>query len=147
MNQANVILSYKNEAGETILSNEVLTYDHTFNFEHEAIPVGTTNAEIQIAFDVANLKGFAASIKKSKGEGSDLTATATLKTNSTSDTAVSGTNDIFTLAPSAGKGWSPAMGTCPITADVTKFYFTNDGTAKVDLQIRAILDSTPTLSE
>ena len=138
-NTATINTTYTNEAGTSVVKSVTLTGDMVNTIEREGIAAGEINVEFDVPLTVANILAFGMSVKKSKGEGSDKTVGATVKTNSTSTPA-----ETFLLTAENGLSWSdgdPAVN--PLATDLTKLFVTNTGTAKIDFAFRVLIDSTP----
>lgn len=140
MNSATLTVSYKNEAGTSIITQETVEADWVINVEREGIPTGATEYEFVVPFAYAKLKGWAISCSRFKGESADKTVLANVKTNSSGSPA-----NEWDITSTSGRAWITGNGTNPIATDVTKLIVTNTGTAKLNFQFRAILDSTPGL--
>ena len=149
INKANITTSFRDAAGATIIGNVDLQSDLVQNLTR-TLDSGATNVEFDVAITKAAIIGMALSVAKSSGEAGSASCSATVKTNSTSDTAVSGTNDIFDLTPTGIPGglayYASGPYPNPFTVDVTKLYITNTGTAKCDITLRLLLDSSPSLA-
>lgn len=93
------------------------------------VPAATTNQQIIIAFTMAALKSVL--IKASSA--------CTLKTNSTGSP-----DNTFSLDSDSGIIWNNQMTSAnPFTANVTTMYITTPAGVSVELDIYALVDSTP----
>ena len=139
MNNVKIVTTLQNEAGSVTLKSVELEGDASQNLEPQAIDIGTVNKEITLVLDTAKVLAIGIGCIKTRGQGSELAAELTIKTNSTVTP-----NDTFVITPQNGLGWSSGDPTViPLTVDVTKIYVTNTGTAKADLFIRILTDATP----
>ncbi len=128
--------------GMTVITKQtVLECDLEQNFSFE-IPVGASGARVELPIaDITRLKLIAIGAKRTQGEDSALTVALNIGTNS----ATSPT-DNWNVTATNGLCWSIGDPTAmPVTANVTSFFVTNNGTSKVDLVIKLGYDSTPTL--
>lgn len=144
MNSATLVLTYKNEAGTAVITSSTAEADMTVNVERGSLAPGLTNLEIDCPIDVSAIKAFAIGCTKTANEGSKLAQKIYIQTNSTS----SPDDGPWELTPTIGKGWIYTQSEAnPFTTDVTKFYVTvdnaGDSPAKMDLNMRFLIDSTP----
>lgn len=142
MNTATIKLTYQNEAGSSTISEETINADGLINLEREGIEPGA-EVRFNIAVTYATIKGIAVSVKKTAKESSEKTVIASLRTNANSGGSPAQT---FTgLTPTAGLGWASSMvgSSNPINANITAIYVKNDGTSKIDIAMRFLLDTTP----
>lgn len=143
MNSASIVTTYKNEAGTVTIKTDTLAGDLSINLEREEISAGAVNTEFDLAIDVSAVLAFGIGCKKTIGESADKTVELVIKTNSTSSPG-----DTLTITPTNGIGWSSGdSADNPLSVDVTKIYVTNNGTAKANLFVRALVDSSPVLPD
>lgn len=145
MNSATIQTTYKNEAGTTVITSEVLTGDLSFNVEHEDIPAGATNVEVDVYVpDELKVQCFAIGCKRSLGEQTSKNPQFVVKTNNALTP-----DDTFPPPPAVitsttGYSWHIGVGPVPITVvPITKLFIDNVGDGAGDIQIRFLIDSTP----
>lgn len=132
-----IVTTYKTPNGtETVKTEEVLA-EQEVTLEVE-VPAGAVNKEIDVGMTAALIKSLLIAANRTAKETGTF-ASVIVKTNSTS-----APDDTLTVKPSNAVCWSTGDPTiCPITADVTKLYVSNAGTAKCDFVVRALQDPTP----
>lgn len=114
--------------GETIAQTVTLGADGEAN-RNVTVAGSATNMEVDIGLDVSALQEVYVLSDQ------DLT----LKTNSTGSP-----DDTLTLTANKPLIWYVGCGWAnPLTADVTKFYFTNAGTTPANVKVRTLQDTTP----
>lgn len=122
-----VTITYRNAAG-TLTSTKTLTNIGEINID-EAIAASSTNHEIDVAIDVSTVVML----------GITCDRAVTIKTNSTSSPP-----DTFTLPAGEMIEWhTGAIGSNPLTTDVTKFYVTTPSGAVSNFSVRVLLDMSP----
>jgi hypothetical protein len=119
---------YSSDAGTITNTTDTYTGDGEANYDG-SIATGVTNGEIDIALDVSAIK---AMVMYS-------TQALTVKTNSTS-----APDNTISLAAGKQLVWTTDhLDACPLTADVTKFYVTNDSGSTATVKFRFLVDVTP----
>lgn len=143
MIQHTITTTYQAPSGTLVVKKDTIQGDHEQGIEVE-IPGGSVDAEIDINIPLLTMIAIAFGCAKKSGQQVDLKFTGlTIKTNSPVTP-----NDTLNITPTNGVEWSngdPPPITNPITANITKLFVSNSGTAIGTLAVRVLDDSTPIL--
>lgn len=124
MNSAEIITTYKNTSGTTIIKTEVNTGTFEENIEDENIPGGTIDQVYPCVVQVANLKAFGIGCKRSPNSLGVVNEGTTQIIVKTFDGAT--LVDTITITPSNGVGWSLGdPNPCPLTGDFDSIKISN----------------------
>lgn len=127
MSFSHTILRNWQRGQDNITQKEVVEADSELNLDIPASHDGTTHAVA--AIDVSQLKSLYISTDQ------DIT----IKTNSSGSP-----DDTISLKANIPLMWSEDCGfTCPLSTDVTGLYFVNASSTNANVQVRALIDSTP----
>lgn len=145
MNQATLTITYRNTAGTTTVSSEVVEGDQEINIEREQLAAGSVDIEFDVTVPVAKILAMALGCKRSAAVGgvaNEGSVEVTVQTNNGTTP-----DDTFVITPQNGYGWSPgSIDPILVTEDITKLYVSITGTAKADISFRFLVDSTPGLA-